>query len=200
MEQKFVDDFFYKGIIRLSNFATFAQHKDEERGDKGEGHVLSVMTDPEANKSMAFYSMTGSNAYVLSVTSSTGSDISKAFGGAHFEIFEPIGFCLEVMNEIPGCTEAMIGHCIYSDNRVLVTTGKVPAMGDLKSELEPNKMSLATMLAHDEALSGPKQYFLKTKKHEWQSEYRFVWETNKKIEGPLLVTAPNLKRYCRFNE
>jgi len=140
--------------------------------------------------------MTGGNAYVLSVTSRTGPEIIKAFGPNRFEIVEPIGFCAEIANEIPGCHGAMISQCMYADDKVLQTLATAPTIDDLKSDMEPDKVSLEKVMAQSKALSGPKQYFLKRRDHEAQSEYRFVWETNKPVKEPLVIMAPNLRKYC----
>jgi hypothetical protein len=200
MEGKFVEAFTKEGSIRLSCFATFAQHKDEPRKDRREGHALHVLNDLKNDRSFGVYTMTGSNAYILSVTSRTGPQIVEAFGPDRVEIVEPIGFCAEIANEIPGCQSVMISHCMYADDKVLQTLGTAPTVDDLKSDTEPDKVSLEKMMAQSKALSGPKQYFLKGREHEAQSEYRFVWETNRAVKEPLIITAPNLRKYCNLTE
>jgi hypothetical protein len=111
---------------------------------------------------------------------------------------EPIGFCAEIANEIPGCQAAMISQCMYADDKVLQTLGTAPSIDDLKSDTEPDKTSLEKVMAQSKALGGPKQYFLKDRGYEAQSEYRFVWETNRQVKEPLIIVAPNLKKYCNL--
>jgi hypothetical protein len=198
IEARFVEAFLREGSIRLSCFTTFAQHKDEARKDRQEGHGFHVLNDLKNDRSFATYTMTGSNAYVLSVTSRTGPEIVNAFGSDRLEIVEPIGFCADVANEIPGCQGVMISQCIYADDRMFHTPGTAPTVDDLKSETEPDKVSLEKIMAQSNALGGPKQYFLKGREHEAQSEYRFVWETSRPVKEPLIIVAPNLKKYCNL--
>jgi hypothetical protein len=112
MDATFVKSFSKEGSIRLSCFAKFAQHKDEPRKDKQEGHALHVLNDLNNDRSFGVYTMTGTNAYILSATSRTGPEIVEAFGPDRIEIVEPIGFCAEIANEIPGCQAAMISQCL----------------------------------------------------------------------------------------
>jgi hypothetical protein len=198
MEATYIEAFSKEGSIRLSCFATFARHKDEQRQDAQEGHALHVLNDLKNDRSIGFYTMTGTNAYVLSVTSRTGLQFVEAFGPDRMEILEPIGFCAEIANEIPGCQTAMISQCMYADDKVLQTLGTAPTIDDLKSDTEPDKTSLEKVMAQGNALGGPKQYFLKDRRYEAQSEYRFVWETNRPVKEPLNIVAPNLKKYCNL--
>jgi hypothetical protein len=198
IEAKFVEAFRRDGSIRLSCFTTFAQHKDEARKDRQEGHGFHVLNDPTNNRSFATYTMTGRNAYILSVTSRTGPEIVAAFGPDRVEIIEPIGFCADVANEIPGCQAVMISQCIYAGDKIFHALGTAPTVDNLKSDTEPDKTSLEKIMAQSNALAGPKQYFLKDRIYEAQSEYRFVWETNRPVIEPLIIVAPNLKKYCNF--
>jgi hypothetical protein len=190
MEAAFIEAFSKEGSIRLSCFAQFAQHKDEPRKDREEGHALHVLNDPKNDRHVSFYTMTGSNAYILSATSRTGPDIVEAFGPDRLEIVEPVEFCAEIANEIPGCQTAMISQCLYADNRVLETVGTAPTIDDLKSDTEPDKVSLEKVMAQGKDLQGPKQYFLKSREHEAQSD--------RSVKEPLIITAPNLRRYCNL--
>ena len=92
----------------------------------------------------------------------------------------------------------MIGPCIYVDQKLMVSAGKAPTLDELKSETEPDKISLDKVIANAGSLSGPKPYFLKDRIYEWQSEFRFVWETNKNVTSHLDIAAPNLRQYCKF--
>jgi hypothetical protein len=123
MDAKFIEQFSIEGRIRLSCFATFAQHKDEARKDTAEGHGFHVLNDLKNDRSFVAYTMTGSNAYIMSATSRTGPQIVKDFGPNRFEIVEPVGFCAEIANEIPGCQAAMISQCLYADDKILHTAG-----------------------------------------------------------------------------
>ena len=198
IEPEYVKAFKDTGSLQLSSFARFRQHKDEHRGDKDEGTAFSLVNDAAKDRSFGVVTVSGDNAYVLSTTMRTGADIDAAFpGNSSFEIFEPIGFAAAIANEIPGCTHAMIGQCIYVDARLLISSGNAPTIDDLKDEAEPDKVSLGKVLAHGNSIKGPKPYFLKNRNHE-QAEYRFIWETNKPVMSHLDITAPELIKFCKF--
>jgi hypothetical protein len=163
-----------------------------------EGSAFSLQNDVDNNRSFGVFSVSGSNAYALSATMRTGADIAAAFGNSSFEIFEPIGFSAAVANEIPGCTQVMIGQCVYVDERLLVSSGKAPTVDDLKSEGKSQEVSLEKILAQGNAVTGPKPYFLKDRSYEWQAEYRFIWETNKPVTSHLDIIALDLRQFCKF--
>jgi hypothetical protein len=196
MDRQYVDAFLKDGSIRLSSFATFKLHRDEARGDPTEGFAVNFMNDPENDRHFSAATFSGVNAYVMSATVRTGPEIDAAFGDAYVEIFEPVGFCAAIANEIPGCIGVMISQCIYVDNRLLVTGGKAPKLDELRSEEEPGNISLDKILAQTASISGPKAFFMKTRKYEWQSEYRFIWETNKFVNTPLDIVLPDLTKFC----
>jgi hypothetical protein len=198
IDAQFVASFKDLGSLRISSFAVFKRHKSEQQGDASEGSVLSLVNDIEKDRSFGTYNVSGNNAYALSTTMRTGPDVAAVFGDASFEIFEPVGFCADVANEIPGCTHAMIGQCIYVDDRLLVSSARAPSIEDLRDDIEPDKVSLEKIMAESQKNAGPKPYFLKTRKHEWQAEYRFIWETNKPVSSHLDIVLPSLRRYCRF--
>jgi hypothetical protein len=198
MDAQFVESFREHGNLRLSSFAAFKQHKNEQQGDSSEGSIFSVINDIENDRSFSTFTSAGSNALVLCATMRTGADVAKVFGQASFEIFEPVGFCAEVANEIPGCTHAMIGACIYVDEKLLISSTRAPNIEDLRDEAQPDKISLEKVMAESSKNSGPKPYFLKTRQYEWQAEYRFIWETNKPVSSHLDIVLPSLRQYCRF--
>lgn len=199
LDSQYVTEFKDSGRLRISSFATFKQHEDEHRRDRSEGYVFAGVNDVDNDRSFFTVSVAGGSAYALSTTMRSGPELAAAFGSSYFEIFEPVGFCAEVANEIPGCTHAMIGQCIYVDRRMLVTEGKAPTMDELKHEGHPdNTVSLDKILAHGASAAGPKPYFLKERKYEWQGEYRFIWETNKSVTAHLDITASGLLRHCKF--
>jgi hypothetical protein len=198
VEQQHLEAFSREGALRLSCFSTFSQHSDEHRADKTEGRSLHFVNDIENKRTSLTASSSGRNCYILSVTSRTGREISDAFGAAFFEIYEPIGFCAEIANEIPGCTGAMIGQCQYVDSKILASNRTAPTLDDLHDDAEPEKTSLTKALQAHASFAGPKQLFLKSRIYEKQSEYRFIWETNKVIEAPLLIRAPSLRQFCRL--
>jgi len=200
MDAQYVEAFKEKGHLRISSFAVFKQHKDEHRGDKSEGSAFSLVNDTENNRSFGVFTVSGSNAYALSATARTGPDISEAFGPSSFEIFELIGFSAAIANELPGCTGAMISQCIYVDQKMLVSTGAAPSVEDFKVDGDSKNLSLEKVMSYGSSITGPKPRFLKDRKFEWQTEYRFIWETNKPVTSHLDIVAPEVRRFCKFKD
>lgn len=196
LPREYVEHFLNFGSLRLSSVNQFRKHADEYQGDKHEGGAMVVVNDPVADRSMFAFNITSSNAYVLSFT--TKSDgIGTSFGECAFEIFEPIGLCAEIANEIPGCLHMMMGNCIYADERILASDQTVPKIDDLMSETEPEKVDLNKMMQATSRFSGPKEHFLKHQKYIGQMEYRMIWETNRPVTEPLTVKIQNPERFCR---
>lgn len=197
MEDQYVDAFLKEGRLRLSSFKAFRRHKDEQRGDPDEGQTLLLMNDVESDRSFGVVSLSGDNAYVLSM--STLGQLG-GFGNASFEIFDPVNFCAQVASEIVGMGPMMLGQCIYVDNRILRTGGTPPSVDDLKDDSDSTKISLEKIMAQQRAMSGPKEYFLKERRYEEQSEYRMLWATDRPSAEFLDIVLPQRLRYCRKRE
>ncbi|RUV00180.1 hypothetical protein EOB36_17695 [Mesorhizobium sp. M6A.T.Cr.TU.017.01.1.1] len=195
MAKQYVDMFWDNASLRLSTFDAFRQHKSEGQGDPLEGHASYMVNDQTQDRHFGTSTIVGANAYVLSFTSRT--TLSKEFGDDFFEVVEPVVFSAEVANMIPGCTSVMIGSCIYVDAKLLIKIGPAPAINDLLVGDGSTAVSLDKLLAQGAAIQGPRQYFLKDRRYESQSEFRMVWETNAPVSAPLIVTLPALRQYCR---
>lgn len=199
MDSLYVNRFWETGELRLSSFRQFAKNESDDQHDDGEGTGFHVVQGQGQN--FAAMTATGSSAYVLSFT--TSSAPQPAFGDDWFEVVEAIGFCAEVAGLIPGCTAAMIGPCIYLENRIFETEGHPPSVDDLLVGDGSTDVSFDKLLAASAALQGPKQYFAKPRGHrsdprgyEKQAEFRMIWETSRSAEDHILVRAPELLRFC----
>ncbi|MER8532105.1 hypothetical protein NKH61_05235 [Mesorhizobium sp. M1005] len=195
LPRQYVDAFWAGGVLRLSNFATFAKLDGASQRDSTEGHATIVQNDKESDRSYMAHSSIGQNAYVLSFTSRTR--LPEEFGDAAMEIIEPIGFCGDIANMIPGCTSAMIGPCIYVDEKVLSSGGPVPSVEDFRLGDGSTNLSLNKVMAHFQSLQGPQSYFLKDRVYEDQSEFRMIWETISVVNDPLLINVPSLMNHCK---
>lgn len=196
--QQYVDSYFTTGGLMLSCLANFRKHANEQQGDVNEGHSMVMINDREADRHIGAFISTNSNAYVMSFTSKT-KDMSSEFGDGCIEIFDPTTFCAMVANEIPGCTHAMMGPCIYVDQRLLISRKPAPKEADLRDDADPQAFSLDKFLQQTDTISGPKQYFLKDRKYEDQFEFRMIWETNKPVDSSLLVKLP-LNQILTFSQ
>jgi hypothetical protein len=67
LEREYVDRFFKEGALRVSSFAQFAEHPDEERQDGKEGWGTVIQTTPggAAGHTLFAHMSQGANAYVL---------------------------------------------------------------------------------------------------------------------------------------
>jgi len=112
-------------------------------------------------------------------------------------VFDPLGLCAEIANEIPGSVAMMMGQCIYEDTRMLTSAQTAPVLSDLKSDDGSDNISPEKLMAASSKISGPKEYFLKERKFEDQMEYRMIWETNRPVEEPVIIKVLNPERFCR---
>lgn len=199
MDARFISALKETGALRLASFAVFHQHETAHQGDKNEGHSFAGANDVVADRSFWTYSVVGTHAYVLSATTRSGPGIQKDFGPSSFEIVDPLEFCATVAAEIPYFAAAKIGHCIYVDQKMLVTPGSAPTVEDLRHAGNPDQISLEKVLQASTAITGDKPLFLKDRQFEYQCEYRFIWETSKPVDSHLDIVAPGLAKFCRFS-
>lgn len=156
---------------------------------------MLLINDKKADRSFGTFVTQGQSAYVSSFTSRM-NNLDRIFGDAVIEIFDPFGLLSEIVNEIPGSINAMIGPCIYAERRILQSMNRAP---DLTSLGDGNgNLVLDKVIEETDKISGPKVYFLKETKYEVQAEYRMIWETQRKVEEPLIVTINEPERFCRW--
>ncbi|MDO8409120.1 MAG: hypothetical protein Q7S93_03540 [Phenylobacterium sp.] len=194
---QFVDTFFSSGELRLSCFAQFKRHTNELQGDRREGETLLGINDVKADRSFFVFTETGKNAFILSTTVRTTALMDSVFGDASIEIFDPLIFAIEVANEIPGCIGTRMGWCIYVDNKILVSDQRGPEREELEIGNGSEQTDHQKIAGLTRKISGPRELFLKPIKHEAEAEFRFIWETNRQVDEPLIVTLQNLERFCR---
>ncbi len=194
LPRQYIDSFFKTGLFRVSCFRQFHKHADEQQGDKSEGTSMLMINDMKKDLSFGTFVEVGRSAYVSSFTSRTNK-LDKVFGDAAIEIFEPLGFLMELANELPGTGNAMIGPCIYTETRILQSMRSAPDLASLQDG--EGNIVMEKMQQVSNTISGPKVYFLKEKKYEDQAEYRMIWETQRNVDDPLVVTIQNPERFCR---
>ena len=80
LPSRFVDAFFEDGSLRISSFATFRRHTDEQRLDKKEGETHFVaQTHQGGGQTLIAKSFHGKNACVLSATMRHDRKLMEAF-------------------------------------------------------------------------------------------------------------------------
>jgi len=191
--QKYIDDFFKSGRLRLSAFSEFAKHKDEQRLDAEEGwNVYNITGEKHRVLSRAGV---GSHAYILSTSLRGDAELMNAFvTDGYFKINDVMNFWVAVA-EMIGCAGGRIGFCIYADEREI--SRRIGAAVDRAVEKnEQFKMNLMRIVQLIKQASMPEAYFLKNKRYAHQQEFRFVWDVGHEVHEPLFVECPKAIQFC----
>jgi len=189
LEKQYVDLFFERGILRLSSFARFSKHKDEQRFDANEGRgVVTHMTDEGGGQTIMVAAALGENAYALSSSlfykAATGTDFNTDSG---FRINDSVEFAAAIARELPFFAGGMEGPCIYQSRPMLHRDyGQLGQNGqiDFQKDLKMNELC-----------------FLKSDRYTTQCEYRILWATSRKTDEFIDVHCPDAVKFCtRFED
>jgi hypothetical protein len=195
MEQKYIDEFFNAGRLRLSSFALFASYSDEQRGDKSEGHNVLVGFG-DGHTIMAKTSH-GHNSYILCASTVEDKQLMKDFGtDGYFRIVDSTNFGAAIANKIPGFLEGLEGYCIYSDDHIIKRNLPNFKFDDLKSQSDNDKIDLNKIFALTGQIGLLDVYFMKQKKFITQSEYRFIWNISNEVEEKVFITCSEAIQFC----
>lgn len=197
-EQKWIDEFFDKGNLRLSSFRKFAKHKDEERHDAAEGMAgIDIHYGNEQHfTGIGFF---GSEAYVLSTSTIESTDLIKQFegGDGYFKINDSVAFAAAISAHIPGFMFGYEGLCIYKDARLVKGKYAKPLMPmpppGAESEAEKYFAAVEQKIHEDTKLAP---YFMKPLRYAHQSEYRFVWCASPPTKETINIACPEARRFC----
>jgi hypothetical protein len=203
LDQEHIDRFFETGELRLSSFAQFSEHEDEERKDQ-EGWTINIglyeaSDGPDKNVRVYNVSGAGADAYVLCGSLVESSDLLSAFRSTgYFVIEDPWGFATAVQRCIPGFVGGMQGHCIYSPRGRQIYRRLHVSVIDLmeRHRTHDGKTSMDVLPEIEAALSGPERLFHKTVRLRHQAEYRILWGTSSAVEPHLFVTCPEAREFC----
>ena len=198
LKSDYVDAFFSDGSLRLSSFALFKQHEDEQRLDKTEGEtLLSVETqrpEPRLLFSRGYY---GLNAYVLSTTIWHDEDLMEAFEcDSYIRINDATEFGMRVARHVPSLIAGFEGLCLYQDKKIIarsVDHMDTTQFFDPTDPSRPNR-ELLERFTRDEMKHYP--FFLKHKSYLHQGEYRLLWMTSARVEGFLDIKVPEAIPFC----
>jgi hypothetical protein len=201
LEKEHVDSFFSTGALRLSSFAKFATHRDEQRFDPNEGKGHVVHRSSEGQTMMATVSQ-GHNAYVLSASTSYLPDFSRDLEtDSGFRINDSLAFGDAVSRCIPGFGVGLEGPCIYIAKRVLDRdTGPID-LESLRVSPGSKELDMGKLVETVRNVAGEDLYFLKLDKFSHQNEYRMLWLTPRTVEGHLDISCPEARQFCtRFED
>lgn len=118
LERRYVEDFFRDGSLRLSSFAQFTQHDDEQRRDETEG-ITSYAERSNEGELEGVYARVqmGINAYVLCTSSYYSESLARLFDrDSRFRINSTTDFAAVVSRHVPGFAKGSEGLCVYEEN------------------------------------------------------------------------------------
>ena len=192
--QKYIDDFFQSGRLRLSAFSEFAKHTDEQRLDTKEGWaIVEIRGEKQALRSSAGM---GLDTYILSASLRGDAELMNTFGtDGYFKIKDVKGFTVAVAARLADFVEGLSGPCIYRDRREIIKT--IGAELDIAVEKnEQGKMNLTRVTSLIRRALWPEAYFMKLKHYAPQQEYRFVWHVGQEVHEPLIIECPEALQFC----
>ncbi len=199
LEARYVDAFFNDGSLRLSSFAHFAKHPDEERKDKSEGASTKFGVGSQAT--FGVVGSTGQNFYVLCGTLHNTEAARKEFGqyDACIAIDNVTAFANAVSFHIPYFTGGLEGSAIYKDQRTINRN-----IGDTTSQEVMEKyrdadgnLSMDMVFDLARSLGGNEELFLKHSRYAKECEYRVLWGTRQKTEAFIDIKVPEARQFCR---
>lgn len=194
LRQKYIDEFFQSGRLRLSAFSEFAKHTDEQRLDAEEGWaVVELLGEKQILQSSAG---TGLDTYILSASFRGDAELMNAFGtDGYFKINDVKNFKVAVAARLMGCAESLSRSCIYVDRREIIRTiGAELDMAVKKNE--QGKINLMRVVPLIQKALWPEAYFQKLKRYAPQQEYRFMWYMGHAVHEPLFVECPEALQFC----
>jgi hypothetical protein len=205
MQASYISDFFDHGRLRISSFQRFRDYPDEIRGDKREAQGSAT---GKGGDEFTFHVMTdaGANGYMLSASLEDSAAIKKEFDvDSYFEIFDPLGFSVAVANALPGQQEAFLGFCNYQDKRVIEKTLEEMSLSDFTGE-DGNIVLMHPKMnerIHQLVGNGIDFLFLKDKKYQSQSEFRFVWRIDGAhfdVKDHVDIICKEAIQFCRMHD
>jgi hypothetical protein len=195
MDQKYIDDFFETGNLRLSTFKTFAEHEDAQRKDTREG--INMIMESSDELSFGAYSMSGSKSLILCTSALGNKDLMNNFEtNGYFKINDTTQFGIAIANQIAGFSGGLEGFCDYKDRRLIERKVDNLNLDDLKEKKGEEALSMNKMLSKTSDIGGPNVFFVKLNEYSHQVEYRFIWNLMHDLEEALYVKCPGAIQFC----
>jgi len=198
MNRQYVESFFADGSLRLSSFASFHAHSDEQRLDQNEGRTFFVhRTQQNGGQTITAWATQGLDAYVLCASMRCEEALMRSFGcDSYLRITNSTSFGMAVARNIPGLVAAFEGPCLYQNNKIIerdlgyVDVSQIAKAGAPEAEI---RKRFADMI-----LPKMKHYplFLKDMSFAHQAEYRFVWLVNSEPAKYLDIKVPEAVPFC----
>jgi hypothetical protein len=197
--QKYIDEFFQSGKLRLSAFREFAKHLDEQRLDAEEGRAI-VKIHGE-NLLMRHLAHRGFDSYILSTSFREDTELMKLFNtDGYFKISDVNSFAVAIATRLEDCTQCLWAPCIYVDSREIKQTMEAkldtPLLGTTTEKEKQLKMAMTRMTPLIRTALWPRGYLQKLECYAIQQEYRFVWYVGHAVHEPLIIECPEAIQFC----
>lgn len=199
MPQKYVDAFFADGALRLSSFAQFAKHADEERKDAAEGKGVRAGLGQNATVMLA--SAVGDDFYVLCGSLVYSEKMQGMFEGADgsFVIDDTVGFAGAIARALPGFKGGMEGPAIYQDSTTIYRDMGPKTLEELvEAHKRPdNTIDMDLIRQLHTQVGGAEEFFTKHSRYADQAEYRLLWGVDGCAQDFIDIKVPAARNFCR---
>ena len=197
MDKKYINEFFETGRLRLSSFNTYEKYEDQVKGDKGEGMNIAFATSKKDNKTMVAVVRVGSNAYSLCASLIHSKGLMKKFDcDGVFRIKDSQSFGLAIANKVMGFVEGLQGHCIYVNERRTNKEIKNLSFDEMKISPDKKELEMGKLFQKVNEINSIDSFFMKPKKYQYQSEYRFIWLVQGNKNDYLEIECKEAIQFC----
>ena len=196
MDKKYINEFFETGRLRLSSFNTYEKYEDQVKGDKGEGMNIAFATSKKDNKTMVAVVRVGSNAYSLCASIIHKGLMKKFDCDGVFRIKDSQSFGLAIANKVMGFVEGLQGHCIYVNERRTNKEIKNLSFDEMKISPDKKELEMGKLFQKVNEINSIDSFFMKPKKYQYQSEYRFIWLVQGNKNDYLEIECKEAIQFC----
>ena len=195
MDQKYINEFFETGRLRLGAFSVFQKYPDEQRGDKDEG--LNTLVGFGDGHTIVARTAHGTNSLILCTSTEGSQELMDAFcTNGYFKIKDTTNFGAAIANRIPGFLEGMEGFCIYAEQRIIQRQLTEFKFEDLKAGPDGNSISLDKLFTLTSQIGDADVLFVKQTRFKHQGEYRFIWNVSYEVSDAIILDCPEARQFC----
>jgi len=192
LPKEYVDAFFRDGSLRLSSFAAFRQHPDENQGDDREG--LPQVESESPNSKGVFLGVVGQECYILCGTVIENPVLEGSFHSKHgFRILDTVAFAHCIAQDVPRFAGGMEGPCMYRANTAMQGVTHEPFRPPGPQD-DPEEFGARLHAQQSDLARGA--LFIKSPRYAHQSEYRMLWFANGTAREYLDIKCSNALRHC----
>jgi hypothetical protein len=197
MDNKYIEEFFNSGKLRLSSFRMYQKYDDQVKGDKGEGWNIAIATSKKENYTMYAVVGVGSNAYSLCTSTIYSDELKQKFNcNGAFLIKDSQSFGLAIANRLNGFIEGMQGHCIYQKERSTKKEIESISLDEMKIAPDKPELDMSKMFNKVNEANSIESFFMKPLTYQYQSEYRFIWLVNGEIIDFYEIECKEALQFC----